>query len=135
MIMTSSELPYQAITHQVRVAVRPEPILAQSSPDDKLFAFAYTIKIENLGDSTVQLMDRHWLIYSDGKRFAEVVGPGVVGVQPKLEPGEEFEYTSSAIIDEPIGAMEGTYTFEGENKGRFEVAIPKFDLHFPLVLH
>lgn len=103
----------------------------QSNPLEGVFAFAYTIRIENFSDTTVQLLERHWLIESADEQIGEVVGPGVVGVQPILEPGQHFEYTSSTVIRDPVGAMKGTYIFSRKDGGFFTVQIPRFSLLYP----
>jgi ApaG protein len=126
---------YSEITKHIRVTVVPAPLLDNSDPRESVFAFSYSIKIENLGEHTVQLLERHWLVHSGGTQLAEVVGPGVVGEQPVLEAGQVFEYTSGAVIQDPIGAMEGTYTFRGHDGKFFEVQIPKFELMYPVVVH
>ena len=132
---------YTETTNKVRISATPEPIEPQSDPVARVFAFAYTIRIENLGDAPVQLLERHWKIYSGDRQIAEVVGPGVVGVQPKIVPGGYFEYQSSAVIHDPIGSMEGSYTFKvetpvDENGGEYlQVSIPRFDLLYSVMLH
>ena len=126
---------YSEITKHIRVSVVPAPLLDNSDPGEAVFAFSYSIKIENLGENTVQLLERHWLVHSGGTQIAEVVGPGVVGEQPVLEAGQVFEYTSGAVIQDPIGSMEGTYTFRGQDGKFFEVQIPKFELMYPMIVH
>ena len=123
------------ITDDVRVSVASEPLIKNSDPLRGVFAFSYTIKIENTGPQTVQLLERHWIIKSNGMQVGEVVGPGVVGEQPVLEGGEKFEYSSGAVIQDPYGSMEGTYTFRARDGRFFAVNIPKFDLFYPLVIH
>ena len=81
------------------------------------------------------MLERHWLILSNGIRIAEVVGPGVVGLQPTLEAGGVHEYTSSAVIQDPVGSMEGSYTFKSSSGKYFDVKIPRFDLLYPIMLH
>jgi len=115
--------------------VLPAALEEQSNPTANQFSFAYTITLENLGSSTVQLLERHWLVFSAGKQSSEVVGPGVVGVQPVLEQGQSFQYTSGAVIRDPIGSMRGSYTFRNEHGEFFQVQIPEFDLVYPLVIH
>lgn len=126
---------YTLITAGIRVSVQPEHLEENSSPTDDIFAFSYTVRIENLTLHPVQLLERHWLIFSGGNRLAEVVGPGVVGEQPLLEVGEAFEYTSTTIIQDPIGLMKGSYTFRAEPGEYFVVEVPPFDLHYPVVMH
>lgn len=126
---------YSSITNHIRVTVEPEYIPAQSRPKKSVFAFAYTVTIENLGSEAVQLLERHWIIHSGLQQFAEVVGPGVVGEQPILDAGHSFQYTSSAVIEDPTGSMRGTYTFRSEDGKFFDAEIPQFDLYYPEVIH
>jgi ApaG protein len=126
---------FEKETRSIRVRVTPEPIEENSDPPNQVYAFAYTVEIENLGTETVQLLERHWQIYSAQERLAEVVGPGVVGEKPILEPGKSFTYTSSAIIKDPMGSMFGTYTFKGGGGNFFEVEIPRFELVYPIAFH
>jgi len=126
---------YSITTDLMRVTVVPEHLEENSSPEDQIFAFSYTVRIENLSSVAVQLLERHWLISSGGSHLAEVVGPGVVGEQPLLKPGAVYEYTSTAVIQDPTGDMVGSYTFRSECGSYFEVPIPKFDLHYPLLIH
>ena len=113
----------------------PQALTDQSQPALTRFAFSYTVTIENLGEIPVQLLERYWMVKSNGVPLAEVVGPGVVGEQPQIESGEEFTYTSGAVIEDPVGSMQGKYTFR-RNDGRYiEANIPCFDLLFPSALH
>jgi ApaG protein len=115
-------------SQSIAVTVETTPIEEESRPSEKVFAFAYTIRIENRSSDTVQLMERHWIIESADEKIGEVVGPGVVGLQPILEPGQHFEYTSSTVIHDPVGAMRGTYIFNRAAGGFFSVQIPRFTL-------
>ncbi len=126
---------YTEITNQVRVTVSPAHIEDGSDPDNKIFAFSYTIKIENFSQEKVQLIERHWIVNSGSMPIAEVVGPGVVGEQPMIGSGESYTYSSGAVIHDPIGSMYGSYTFRSETGKFFDVTIPKFDLHYPLIVH
>jgi len=126
---------YTETTRSIRVSVTPQPLVDSSEPHNNSFAFAYTITLENLGSETVQLLERHWTIESGGVQTAEISGSGVVGLQPVLAPGDAFRYSSGAVIQDPMGAMEGIYTFCSESGVRFEVTIPKFELIFPIFLH
>ena len=119
---------YTETTEGLKVSVIPQIIDEESSPGEGAFTFAYTITIENNSQKIVQLMERHWIIRSAEIQIGEVVGPGVVGVQPTLAPGESFTYTSSAVIHDPIGSMEGEYTFKDEKGDFFAVKIPRFGL-------
>ena len=127
--------PYSEITNQIRVSVRPKAIKKDSDPVGGVYAFGYTVKIENLGSETVQLLERHWVVKSAEVQIAEVVGPGVVGEQPVLEAGQIFEYTSGAVLNDPFGCMEGSYTFRADGGNFFQVRIPRFELLYPVVFH
>lgn len=95
-------------TARVSVHVQSQYVASQSSPDDDRYVFAYTITIRNLGRSSVQLLGRYWLITNGNGRETEVQGEGVVGEQPLIAPGNEFQYTSGAVIETPMGTMQGT---------------------------
>ena len=124
---------YSCITNDIKVSVEPSHLQDNSEPSAGVYAFMYTITIENLSKQRVKLLERHWVITSNGEHFAEVVGPGVVGEEPEISTGECYQYSSSAVIDAPIGAMSGTYTFRGGDGKYFEVQIPQFDLVCPVV--
>jgi ApaG protein len=122
---------YQKTTQNISVTVQPTYLDDQSSPADNYYVWAYRVKIENLGGDTVQLRDRHWRITDAMGRVQEVRGPGVVGEQPVLKPGESFEYTSGTPLSTPSGIMVGTYGMEQVGGDRFSVAIPAFSLDSP----
>lgn len=115
----------------VRVQYLPE----QSQPPDGPYAFAYTVTIRNTGDITGQLVARHWTITDARGHGEEVRGLAVVGHQPVLKPGEQFEYTSWTRIATPHGQMSGTYFCMTEDAHPFEAAVPAFQLVFPGLLH
>ena len=122
-------------TRGVRVEVRSAYVPERSSPADSQYFFAYRIRISNLGEETVQLLSRHWVI-SDGEGNTEHVrGPGVVGEQPVLEPGEAFEYTSFCPLRTPIGSMQGTYRMVTAGGSAFEAEIAPFSLAVPTALN
>ena len=127
--------PYKQTTDNITVSVEPKPQMEGSNPALYIFAFTYEIQIENNGNDNVQLVRRHWIITSGDKLADEVVGDGVVGLQPIIIPGQVFQYGSGAVIDQPMGSMEGIYIFQGSDGEEFEVIIPKFDLVFPTVYH
>lgn len=106
----------------------------RSEPDAGRYVFAYTIKIRNRGDSRTQLLRRHWVITDSNGKVQEVRGDGVVGQQPILEPGDAYEYSSGAIIDTPVGTMQGSYTMQGEDNERYEAPIEPFTLAIPGIL-
>jgi ApaG protein len=122
-------------TRGVRVEVRTTYVPERSSPAESQYFFAYRIRISNRGEETVQLLSRHWII-SDGEGNTEHVrGPGVVGEQPVLEPGEAFEYTSFCPLPTPIGSMHGTYQMVTAGGSAFEAEIAPFSLAVPTALN
>lgn len=125
-----TKTPYSETTHNICISVRPEIIRDNTDPSDQIYSFAYHVRIENLSNEKVQLVERHWLISSGGRQIGEVMGPGVVGQQPHLKPGEVYEYSSGAVIHDPIGDMYGSYTFRTEKGRYFQANIPRFDLVF-----
>jgi ApaG protein len=122
---------YDEITNSIRVSVKPVYLEDQSSPDDNHFVWAYQVRIENLGQETVQLINRYWQITDSMGRVQEVRGSGVVGEQPTLHPGEAFEYTSGTPLPTPSGIMVGTYEMKAPNGRLFNVAVPAFSLDSP----
>lgn len=122
---------YSRITHDIRVTVQPVYLEEQSSPEDGQYVWAYQVRIENLGQETVRLRSRYWSITDAHGRTQEVRGPGVVGEQPLLKPGDSFEYTSGCPLQTPSGVMVGSYEMEAESGDRLEVAIPAFSLDSP----
>lgn len=122
---------YSSTTQAIRVTVEPTFLDDQSSPGEDHYVWAYQVKIENTGSETVQLINRHWRITDAMGRMQEVRGEGVVGEQPTLKPGQEFEYTSGTPLGTPSGIMVGTYEMESQHGGRFEVDIPAFSLDSP----
>ncbi|WP_110876403.1 Co2+/Mg2+ efflux protein ApaG [Franconibacter helveticus] len=120
---------------RVCVQVQSVYIESQSSPDEERFVFAYTVTIRNLGRTPVQLLSRYWLITNGNGRETEVQGEGVVGEQPHIAPGGEYQYTSGAVIETPFGTMEGHYEMVDEQGVRFRIAIPVFRLALPTLIH
>ncbi len=120
---------------QINIGVETTYIEEQSDPESDRYVFAYTITISNTGEVPAKLLNRHWLITDANGKVLEVRGEGVVGEQPHLQPGEQFEYTSGTVIETPVGVMEGEYemvTDEGED---FLAPINKFSLSIPRTLH
>ena len=107
----------------------------QSIPADNRFVFAYTIAIANHGDDAVRLLSRHWRITDANNRVQEVRGEGVVGEQPLIEPGASFRYTSGAMLETPVGTMEGSYQMISSAGHSFDAPIPVFSLARPGALH
>ena len=122
---------YAETTRSIRVTVKPYYLEDQSSPTDNRYVWAYHVRIENRGAETVQLRRRHWRITDAMGRMQEVRGPGVVGEQPVLKPGDSFEYTSGTPLTTPSGIMIGSYQMETRQGESFEVAVPAFSLDSP----
>jgi ApaG protein len=122
---------YERITQGIRVAVKPAYLEDQSEPDEGKYLWSYTITIENRGQETVQLMSRYWHITDAAGRVQEVRGPGVVGAQPVLEPGQSFEYTSGCPLPTASGTMAGRYQMKKMAGDQFEAEIPPFLLETP----
>src|ERR1035438_8204201 len=123
--------PYTAITRGIAVSVEPAYLEARSSPVSSQHFWAYRVLIKNQGRETVQLLNRHWMITNARGELTEVKGPGVVGEQPVLKPGESYEYTSGAPLNTPSGMMGGAYQMESESGERFDIEIPTFSLDSP----
>ncbi len=107
----------------------------QSEPDAGRYVFAYTITIRNTGEIAAKLKSRHWIITDANGKIQEVNGDGVVGEQPHLKPGEQFRYSSGAVLETPVGAMQGLYRMEADNGDRFDAPIPPFTLAVPGMLN
>jgi ApaG protein len=122
---------YQSVTRNIEVTVTPEYLADRSSPDSGEYFWAYTIEITNRGTETVQLRTRHWRITDGMGRKQEVNGPGVVGKQPVLKPGESFEYTSGVPLPTASGFMTGTYGMVSAEGEPFDIVIPAFSLDSP----
>ena len=106
-----------------------------SLPEQNHYVFAYTIQIRNIGDTAAQLISRHWIIRDANGDVEEVKGQGVVGEQPHIEPGDQFEYTSGAVIKTAVGTMQGNYSMVGDDGTQFDTPIPEFTLAAPRTLH
>jgi len=122
---------YEKITHHIRVSVQSFYLADQSRPFQSHYVWAYEIEIENQGDQTVQLLSRHWKITDAKGILQEVRGPGVVGEQPVLGPGESFRYSSGTPLRTPSGMMVGTYDMINEDGDHFIIDIPAFSLDSP----
>ena len=121
--------------YHISVSPRAFYIAEQSNADAGRYAFAYTITITNTGAMPAQLISRHWIITDANNLVQEVKGQGVVGAQPKLKPGESFEYTSGSMLATPVGTMRGSYQMVADDGTRFDATIPEFTLSAPRVLH
>jgi ApaG protein len=121
--------------NKIIVEATPYFIEAQSFPNEGRYVFAYTITITNAGDTPAKLITRHWLITDSNGKIQEVRGDGVIGEQPYLKPGESFCYTSGAMIETPVGTMQGTYIMRTDDGDCFNAPIPQFTLSIPRTLH
>ncbi|MGN6582813.1 MAG: Co2+/Mg2+ efflux protein ApaG [Rhizobiaceae bacterium] len=122
---------YRATTEGIEVQVEPFYMSDRSEPEDNHYVWSYRITISNNSDSFVQLMSRYWHITDGVGNVEEVRGPGVVGEQPELNPGDSFQYTSGCPLSTPSGIMVGHYTLRQADGRLFEVAIPAFSLDIP----
>jgi ApaG protein len=122
----------EAVTHDIKVEVLSRYSAENSGPGE--WVFEYTIRITNLGRETVQLITRHWIITDALERTREVQGPGVVGKQPVLAPGESFQYSSWCPLKTPTGMMHGTYQMVGANGATFDIEIAPFALKAPYMV-
>src|SRR3954468_14237443 len=122
---------YRAVTRQIEVTVEPNFLPERSSAENRQFFWSYTIVITNSGAETVQLRTRHWIITDANGKREEVRGPGVIGEQPVLAPGERFEYTSGVPLPTSSGFMTGRYQMVTEAGEQFEIDVPTFSLDSP----
>ena len=121
--------------HEISITVKTQYLADQSDPDNRQFAFAYTVAIKNTGTASIQLIARHWFITDGENDVQEVRGLGVIGQQPLLRAGEQFEYTSWATLPTPAGTMRGEYFCVTEEAQFFQAPIPEFALVMPRTLH
>jgi ApaG protein len=121
--------------YDIAVSVATRFLDEQSAPGDNRFVFAYTITIRNAGGVPARLLTRHWIITDANGKLQEVRGDGVVGEQPWLAPGENFEYTSGAVLETAVGTMRGSYQMLADDGTHFDAAIPQFTLSVPRTLH
>lgn len=122
-------------SYEFTVTVNTQYLEEQSDPDRSHYVFAYAVTIKNTGQIAAQLISRHWVITNANDQVEEVRGLGVVGNQPLLRPGEQFEYTSGSALTTPQGTMRGEYFCVAEDGEQFETPIPEFVLSLPRTLH
>ncbi|MEM1264366.1 MAG: Co2+/Mg2+ efflux protein ApaG [Pseudomonadota bacterium] len=125
----------QESSHRIEVDVDTDFVDGQSEPDRDRYVFSYTVTISNTGKVPAKLLTRHWLITDANGNVQEVRGDGVVGEQPHLAPGEEFQYSSGAVLNTPVGSMQGSYQMIADDGERFDAAIAPFTLAVPGLLH
>ncbi|OED37169.1 Co2+/Mg2+ efflux protein ApaG [Chromatiales bacterium (ex Bugula neritina AB1)] len=123
------------LVNKIKVEVATRYLESDSDPEDDRFVFAYTITILNQGEAPARLLTRHWVITHGNGRTQEVRGEGVVGEQPRIKPGEGYQYTSGTILDTPIGTMGGSYQMVTDDGIEFDASIPEFLLSTPRTLH
>ncbi|HVF33739.1 MAG TPA: Co2+/Mg2+ efflux protein ApaG [Candidatus Saccharimonadia bacterium] len=121
--------------HDIKVSVETRFLDDQSAPRENRFVFAYTVTISNRGGVAARLLSRHWVITDANGKVQEVRGEGVVGEQPWMRPGDDFQYTSGAVLETAVGTMTGTYEMLSDDGTRFDAAIPAFTLSVPRTLH
>ena len=121
--------------YNIEVSVETTYVAEHSEPEEDRFVFAYTITLVNRGSVSAQLLSRHWVITDADSQVEEVRGDGVVGEQPVLKPGEGFRYTSGAVIETPVGTMQGSYQMIAADGQQFDATIPEFVLSAPRTLH
>tara|TARA_B100000029_G_scaffold497569_1_gene565299 strand:+ start:1583 stop:1975 length:393 start_codon:yes stop_codon:yes gene_type:complete len=122
---------YTKTTKSINITVSTYYLEEQSEPEENHYFWAYQVTINNMGEETVKLKNRYWKIIDSNGTKQEVMGEGVVGEQPTLNPGEKFEYTSGTPLSTPSGFMEGYYEMETKNGNKFDVSIPLFSLDIP----
>lgn len=119
-------IKYHVVTHYLE---------DQSQPEQQRYVFSYTITIQNLGQGSAHLLQRYWLITDANDKKLVIEGQGVVGKQPHINANDEFTYTSGAIIETPVGVMQGQYTMKDDNGNLFKIEIAPFRLAIPNILH
>jgi ApaG protein len=123
------------VSQRISVSVETNYIPDQSDPGSQRYVFGYTITIRNEGQEAAKLLRRHWIITDANGKVQEVRGDGVVGEQPHLRPGQGFRYSSGAILETPVGTMQGSYQMLGDGGGSFDAPIAPFRLAVPGLLH
>ena len=124
----------EAADHKIRVDVETSYLDEQSDPGEGRYVFSYTITIRNEGQVPARLLTRHWVITDANGKVEEVRGDGVVGEQPYLKPGQGFRYSSGAVIETPVGSMQGSYHMLGDDGAQFDAPIEPFRLAMPGIL-
>jgi len=121
--------------HHIEITVDARFLPEQSEPEQQRYVFAYTVRLRNRGEQPAQLISRHWVITDENSQVREVRGEGVVGEQPLVAPGDDYEYTSGAVLETATGTMHGSYQMRAADGSEFDAQIPAFVLSIPRVLH
>jgi ApaG protein len=129
------EAELTSVRHRISIDVETTYLDDQSEPREQRYVFAYTITIRNEGEVPAKLLTRHWIITDANGRVQEVRGDGVVGEQPYLKPGQGFRYSSGAVLETPVGTMQGSYQMIADDGAQFDAPIPAFRLAMPGLLH
>ena len=125
------EAELTSVRHRISIDVETTYLDDQSEPREQRYVFAYTITIRNEGEVPAKLLTRHWIITDANGKVQEVRGDGVVGEQPHLQPGQGFRYSSGAVLETPVGAMQGSYEMIDDEGERFDAPIQPFRLAMP----
>lgn len=125
----------RAKPYDIQVSVASRFLDDQSVPRENRYVFAYTVTIHNGGDVPARLVARHWIITDANGKVQEVHGEGVVGEQPWMRPGDDFQYTSGAVLETAVGTMRGSYQLVADDGTKFSAPIPEFTLSIPRTLH
>lgn len=125
----------EATTEGIRVAVKARYVAERSEPERDIYLFTYQVTIENVGDAPAQLTTRHWIITDGDRPEQHVRGPGVVGEQPRLEPGKSFTYESFCPLKSPEGAMRGSFQMVRDDGATFDAEVATFPLSMPRMLN
>ena len=123
------------MTNQIKIHVETTYLSNESNPDDNKYYFLYTVLIKNNSKKRAKLLSRHWIIIDDNGKVQDVKGEGVIGEQPDIRPGEEFQYTSGTMIETSFGTMRGSYHMIDDEDNYFDAVIPEFVLSIPRVIH
>ena len=123
------------MTNQIKIHVETTYLSNESNPDDNKYYFLYTVLIKNNSRRRAKLLSRHWIIKDDNGKVQDVKGEGVIGEQPDIRPGEEFQYTSGTMIETSFGTMKGSYHMIDDEDNYFDAVIPEFVLSIPRVIH
>ena len=121
--------------YAIDIQVESRFIADKSKPESNRFVFAYTVTLRNAGEVPARLLSRHWIITDGNGKVEEIYGDAVVGEQPWMRPGDDYQYTSGAVLQTDVGTMQGSYAMLADDGTRFEASIPRFTLSVPRTLH